>query len=102
MPLCRRFYPRRCQGAYNVMGVIRNDISHEMHEDYEAFLPPEEGNEDVYRESLQYAAFPYLDGEAMAACQDTLAQYFNNTLTSQEAYALLLQIILPGVKEGTS
>lgn len=93
---------RRCQGAYNVMGVIRNDISHEMHEDYEAFLPPEEGNEDVYRESLQYAAFPYLDGEAMAACQDTLAQYFNNTLTSQEAYALLLQIILPGVKEGTS
>ena len=93
---------RRCQSAYNVMGVIRNDISHEMHEDYEAFLPPEEGNEDVYRESLQYAAFPYLDGEAMAACQETLAQYFNNTLTGQEAYALLLQIILPGVKEGIS
>ena len=91
---------QRCQGAYNVMGVIRKDISHGVHTEYEAFSPPEEGNEEVYRQSLRCAAFPYLTAADMTACQDVLARYFENMLTTQEAYALLSQLILYGAKEG--
>lgn len=88
---------KRCQSAYNVMGVIRKDIGHEMLEDYEAFLPPQNNNEDIYRTSLQYAAFPYLNASDAAAYQAALDPYLTGNATVEATCSKLLEISL--VKE---
>lgn len=81
------------QSVYNLMGVIRKDISTIPTADYEAFAPPTENNNRVYIEALKYAAIPELNKEEKEACISLFESWSvksidNNRLFDEMVYTL--------------
>ncbi|MDD3213705.1 MAG: hypothetical protein PHY64_08520 [Eubacteriales bacterium] len=80
------------QSEYNLMGVIRNDISVEPGEDYEAFLPPTSANMAVYLSALQHGAVPELNLADKRSCMSIANQWLAGSLTDAQAAVQLTDL----------